>query len=648
MVASARSYDVTLRWGNNPAQPFLFGTKGGLNLGHGLLEPSAPSRVDTILINSLHHGYGREVATDPYMARDANGEQYYADTRQPGFIMPAGKATLIHTEANGLSGDTAGAKFYAAAFALDNGDIVFGVGNQLFKIDAVTEAVTATTVSMTDWFTGSVVEWNRDAWMGVAAAGDGASVGAYNYDEDDLNTSDTYKFSWAGSTRNSIFWIRNRAGAAPQLRWSDRTDQDFGNFNVNFIYPNATNAYVLEIPKALVTGAGVTGQYFLFASKGGNIWGLDRNEVFLPLTPAPPGGFIDDRYGGPMNYVGSWLLVPNLDGLGRFDPRNVSITDISPAVHQGATPEIGTNTDKSAQAISTTPTGALAAANLIGANINLSQIEMYEDGMFWHPILDSFDIDDSGLPSRIWGLMTTRYKSGDNFTSQLKAFAIACSADYSDWLIYKIELATAAWSPPPAELASTTGFRTGYYSGRPPDINASPTQLRGFAHASDDNPISLYLYVDDDDSMTSLGILTKTGPFVLPVDPTVIPGRKFAIAGSLGVGDQNGTVPYINLPLSLDYRYVLPADDGMPDFFTLKIEAQSDQIQNLTSRLFTHGRSVTEILIELPGNLIEVGFADSRTTWTAIVEDAQADLISFEDGRTAPNYLVSLVCRRIT
>lgn len=643
MVASARSYDITLKWANNNAVPFVFGPKGGLNLGKGLLEPSAPSRTDTIPIQSLHHGYGREIATDPMMARDANGENQFADMRQPGFIMPAGELTLIDSTAISSALDVEDWAGYAAAFTLDNGDVVFGAGKQLWLIDAETEAVTVEDADFTDMFTGSVVIWNNDAWMGVAALSDRASIGAWNYDTATLETSNTYAFSWAASTRNSIFWIRNRAGAAPQLRWSDRTDQDFGNFNSNFIYPNATNAYVLEIPKGIVTGAGVTGQYFLYASKGGNIWGLDANEVFVPLTPDQSAGFTDNNFGGPMKYIGSWLLVPNIDGLGRFDPRNVSLTDISPAVHQGATPQIGANTDKSAQSVASTPTGAIVAANLIGSDININQVEMYEDGMFWHPMVQA--LSDY---SRVWGIIVTRYKNSGVYTSQLKAFILASDATYTNWNLYKLELATAAWSPGPKVLADVTGFRTGFYTGRPPDINGSVTQIRGYAHASIENPIQLWLEVDNSETQYPLGILTNTGPFVLSAPENVIPGRKFAIAGTLTVGAQEEQTPYLTLPLSIDYRYVLPAGDGTPDFFTLKFMAQSDQIQNITSRLFTHGRTITETLIELPGNIITVGFADTRTEWQSIVEDAQAELMTFEDGRTAPSYLVSLVCRRVS
>jgi hypothetical protein len=646
-MATPRSYDLTIRLGNGDTYQYMYAPgKPGLSLGHGLLEPSAPSRVDTILISSLHHGYGREVATDPEMARDSNGENTFADTRQLGYIMPGGALTLVDQIAIADAADVEGINGYAAVFALDNGDVVFAAGSQLIKVDADDESVNVVNANISGYYTGSWFTWNNDAWLGVMD-NNYVTTAAYNYDTATETNSNTYMFSWAGSTRNAIFWIRNRSGALPQLRWSDRTDQDYGNFNTNFIYPDPTNAYVLEIPKSLVTGAGVTGQYFLYATKGGDVWGLDKNEVFIPLTPSRSGGYIDNQFGGQMAYVGSWLMVPNIDGIGRFDPRNISLTDITPAVHQGSTPEAGTLTDKSAHFATPTPTGAMVAANYLSDSINLLQFEMYEDGMFWHPIVLDLDIGDSGGVSHVWGMIVTRYKVSGEFTSQLKAFILAADSDYTNWNLYKLEVATAAWSPGPAVLASVSGFRTGLATGRPPDINASVTQVRGYAHASDANSIGLWLEIDDSTEQYQLGIITSTGPFVLPVPAEVLPGRKFAVAGTLNITDQEADPCYLALPLSIDYRYVLAKGEGpQPDFFTLKFLASSDQIGRLASRVFQQGRATAEQLLSLGGQEITVGFSDTEREWVAIVEDAQADMATADDGREYGNFIVTLVCRR--
>lgn len=648
---AARSYDISIRLANGPAFPYMFGTKGGgLSLGHALKEPSAPSRVDTILITSLHHGAGRTIATDPEMLRDSNGEQVFCDTRQLGYIMPGGSLQLLQQIAIASPGDIPDLKAYAASFTQDDGKIVFGAGRQIIVIDPTVDTVAASIkVGAGDGFTGSVVEWNRDAWLGVMAI-DGITTAAYNYDTDTFDTSDTYKFSWAASNRNAIFWFRNRTGAPPSFLWSDRTDQDFGAFNTNFVYPNNAGVvapFILEIPKAFVTGVGVAGPYILYGSKGGNIWSFDRNEVFAPLTPANPGGFIDLRFGGPMSYVGSWILVPNLDGLGRFDPRNISLADISPSVHQGATPGTGTNEDKSAHYATPSPTGAVIAANLIGPDLNILQIEMYEDGMFYHPILLNLLTDVGSDISRVWGMIVTHAQdAGGNFISALRCYIIASNSDYSFWNIYRLNIATASWAPGPEVLADVSGFRTGFYTSRPPDVNGSPTQLRGYAQASEDNPINLFLEVDDSDEQYPLGLLARTGPFVLPVPNGVLPGRKFALAGKLTIGDQNEDPCFIMLPLSLDYRYVEASSPDAPDFFTLKFEASSDQINRITSHIFVHGRSEAEGLIRLTGESITVGFADSAREWQALVEDAEASLLYKEDGRTSSVYLVTLVCRR--
>jgi hypothetical protein len=643
VVASPKSFDITIQIEDGPSLPFLYGEKGGLELGNVLLEPSAPSRVDTIPIQTLHHGYGRVIATDPNMARDSNEERHFADTRQPGFIMPSGAVELLHSESIYDSEEVAQINGYAAAAMLDNGDILFAAGKQLFLIDREDDSVTYILKDdLSGYFSGCSFTWANELWLGLQNE-NFVTTGAYNYTADTENTDETYMFSWGGSTRNSLFWIRNRDGDYPQLRWTDRTDQQFGAISTNFIYPNATNAFVLEVPKALVTGAGVAGQYFLYATKGGNIWGLDRNEVFIPLTPEQV-GFNDLKFGGQMKYVGSWLLAPSVDGLGRFDPRNVSLTDISPAVHQGATPGIGLMLDKSAHSVAPTPTGALVAANIIGDKINLSHLEMYEDGMFYHPAL--LQIDDS--IGRVWGLITSRYFENGQFNARLKAFMIASTDDYSEWRIYKIDLATAAYSPPPKTLAPVTGFRTGFYSGRPPDINGSVTQIRGYAHASEENYIELSLEVDDDLEQYHLGLITKTGPFVLGVPSNVLPGRKFAIAGKMYVNNPDDVTPYLTLPISIDYRYVIQREQNtQSDFFTLKFMAESDQINRRTGRFFTHGRNLAEGIVDAAGHIVTIGFADSNRKWTAIIEDARADLMYREDGRTSTSYIVTLACRRI-
>lgn len=637
---ASRSYDIWLQFGNGERMAYMFGPRGGLSLGHALKEPSAPSRVDTILIQSLHHGAGRFLATDPEMIRDSNGEQVFADTRQLGYIMPGGALQLLGSIPITDASVVEALQAYAAVFTDDVGNVIFGAGRQIIEVEIADDNLVNfnANIAANSYFTGSVVEWNRDAWLGVQDASY-ITTGAYNYDDDVEDTSSTYMHSWSVSTRNAIFWIRNRDGAAPEMRWSDRTDQDYGNFNANFIYPDATNGFILEIPKASVTGMGVAGQYALFASKGGNIWGFDADQVFIPLTPAIPGGFIDNRFGGFMSYVGSWMLVPNIDGLGRFDPRNISLVDISPAVHQGATPEIGTMDSKAIQATSPSPTGAVVAGNLIGSEVNILQIEMYEDGMFYHPAL----LYISGI-SRVWGMMVTRAKDGADFTSQLRCYIIASDTDYENWNVYRLDLATASWSPGPENIAASSGFRTGFYTTRPPDISSSPTQIRGYARASVGNPITLWLEVDNDQEQYQLGIITRDGPFTLPV-PTVTPGRKYAIAGSLDVSDSANPC-YLMLPLSLDYRYVESFSPDAPDFVTLKFMASTDQINRVTSRVFSHGRSEAEMLIRMTGTVVTIGFTDTRTPWEGIVEQVDTELMYQDDGRTATSFLVTMVIRR--
>lgn len=639
-MSSANSWDIWIAQDGKERLPYAYGPKGGVTLGNALREPTAPSRVDTILIQSLHHGAGRKVATDPEMYRDTNGQQVGADARQLAQVTPGGALTLLATIAITDAANIEIIENYGATFTEDDGDVVFGVGRQKIHIDIDDDTVTNTVeLSAGQYFTGSVVEWNRDAWLGVESPA-GVTIGAYNYDTDTLNTTNTYMFSWAVSNRNAIHWIRNRSGAAPQYHWSDRTDQDFGNFNANFIYPVNT-AFVLEIPKAKVTGMGVAGPYALFASKGGNIWSFDSKEVFVPLSPANPGGFVDNMYGGPMAYVGSWILVPTIDGMSLFDPRNIGLTDISPAIHQGATPGIGTAAEKRIWASSPSPTGAVVAGNLIGADINILGLEMYEDGLFYHPLLTKLGDDIS----RIWAMMVTRAKDGDKFTSNLRVYIVASDDAYENWLVYRLDLATAAWAPGPETMATISGLRTGFYTTRPPDIYGSLTQVRGYAEASSDNNIELFLEVDTDVDQYYVGRITKNGSFNLNPPADLPSGRKFALAVNVNVSDQDGTVPKLMLPISLDYRYVDKAGSTDPDFATIVFEVSSNGVSKTTGRQFIHARYEIEAIHQLSGSKISIGFSDREDSWEAEVENVKSQLMFSEDGLTSTSYLVTMTCR---
>lgn len=648
-MTAPKSYDIWIQpQGDSERLPFAYGPRGGLKLGNALREPSAPSRVDTILIQSLHHGAGRVIATDPEMYRDTNNQQIGADARQLAQVAPGGALTLLATVAIADQANIEVLENYGVAFTEDDGDVVFAVGRQKIHIDIDDDTVTNTTeLSGGQYFTGSVVEWNRDAWLGVEDTA-GVTVGAYNYDDDTLNTNAIYMFSWAVSNRNAIFWIRNRSGAAPEMRWSDRTDQDFANFNTNFVYPNVDGntdtGYILEIPKAKVTGMGVAGPYALFASKGGSIWGFDAQEVFVPLTPPNPGGFIDNRYGGPMSYVGSWMTVPNLDGLARFDPRSVGLTDISPAVHQGATPGIGTSETKRVYASSPSPTGAVVAGNLIDSGINILGLEMYEDGMFFHVFLKNVSQDIS----RIWALMVTRAKDADgNFTSSQRVYFVASEDDYTSWFVYRLDIATAAWAPGPETMAGTSGIRSGFYTTRPPDVFGSITQVRGYADASTENDIELWLEVDTDAEQYYLGRIVKEGSFLFTPPSNLPAGRKFAIAANLNVANQSGTVPKLQLPLSLDYRYVDKATDDDPDYLTITFECSSDGLSKLTGRRMTHGRTETEVVHGLSGQKVVMGFSDREDAVNFEIENVVSTLQYQEDGRTSTTYLVTVTGRRL-
>ena len=495
------------------------------------------------------------------------------------------------------------------------------------------------------YFTGSVFIWGRDAWLGVREL-DGDTYAAYEYDSDKMVFDGSFKHSWAASTRNSLFWFKNLSGVNPQFRWTDRTDQDFDDIDdtadTGFVY----GPFTLEIEKAQVTGAGSAGPYVIFATKGGTLWSFDSSEVFVPMTPFEDGGFIDQRFGGKLAFVGTWLMVPSLDGLKRFDPRNISMVDISPPVHQGSYASVGTNDSRQTQAVSTSPSGAIVFSPFLGTDPNALYLEMYSDGMFYHEAVSSLDVN------RVWGAIVTHAVDGSgNFTSQLRCYFIAMNDAQDSWLVYRLDMPTAGWQPGPETLAATSGLRTTMLSPRSPDVSVQATQVRLNAQGSSENYFTLYLEMDDGEQiklgdLQSVSLQSSAVPYAFDIPSQVKPGRRLALAFTCTIGNQAGIAPFIAMPIHVDYRYTPQTSKNGGDLITLKVECTSDYISKATGGRFTHGRSEADFLTGLRGKQIEVGFADSNTVWVVTVEDVQADLMKFEDGLRSTDYLATLVCRR--
>lgn len=635
-----RTFDVRIIDSLGHDTDYLFGPNGGLLLGNALKEPSNPQRVDSILIESFHHGAGRVLNTDPFMYRDTNGQAVGADVRQPGFILPGGALSLIATVPITSAPIP---KSYAGAFVNSAGNVVFNIGRQQITITVATDSVASVdALSANQFFTGSVVEWLDSLWLGVMNASR-VTVGAFKHGVG-LVTDTSFMFSWAVSTKNSIFWIRNRgAGVPSEMRWSDKTDDDFDDIDdtpsTGFVY----GPFFLEIPRGQVTGMGTAGPFAVFCSRGGNIWGFDNTEVFIPLTPDSQAAFFDDMYGGPMAFVGTWLLIPYNDGLRRFDPRTITQADITPAAHQGSSPDYSpVATSRRVEAACQSPTGAVVFTRFGGVDPALLHLEMYEDGMFYHIGYQGLDV------SRVAGGILTRVydAAAAEFTSRLRLYFIALADNGTDLKVYRQDVPTLGWQPGPENMAAISGLRTLQYTARPADVMGQPSGLRGWASASEENYITLFLEVDGGEPQ-EIGRITKTGTFALPVSSDTLPGRKFALATNLTIGNTSGVTPYIAMPLSLDYLYVPQSAEGKPDFVTITIEATSDQIDKSMGRRFSHGRTETEYLVGLQGQIVEVYFGDRDEPWKVVVEEAISESLTEEGGTRQGSHTVKMACRRL-
>lgn len=660
-MGETRSYDVRIKFPNaDEAIPFMFGQQGGVKLGNFLREPSPKGRVDSILIQSLHHGAGRLVGTDPFTYRDANGDTP-ADVRQFGFISPGGALTAVGSTksfvSHGPMVDSAGLPALSAAtFIYSDNKAVFAVGSQMFTIDPESDTLAEVDLSgvsgwaaSTMYFTGSSAFWHGKWILGVCDSSR-VSVGSLTYPDLTFYTSGTgdspsgdlgspsaeYYVSWIASTATGLYWIANRgSGKPPRMFWTDRTDEDWGSFTqdtdptLNFLY----GPFFLEIPTLEVTGMGVAGTVAIFASADQMLWAFDSTEVFVPLSPINMQR-LDSMYGRQLPYVLDWIMVPNKGGVDRFDPRSYQTVDITPGAHQGSWVGFTPSTDFLVEACNTTPSGAAVITRFGSANSGIHLLEVYNDGMFWHigPDLGvNYGLGcifntSSGLRPRIYTISKT---------------TVSATGKY---IFHRYDISGPGAQTYPETFAATSSVRTTHMSGRPPDVSIQPTQIRGWAYATEENPIVISLELDG--SATVIDTITTNGPYVLSLPEDTVPCRRIAYVAQFSVTDTDDPT-YVSLPVSIDYIYVPPAGSLTPDLVTLKVEATSNAINRLTGLQFRSAPEDADQLISTQGLPIELTFQDREQPWKCIIQDATAEIIVQSDGLDEPIYLMTLALKRV-
>lgn len=651
-----KSFDVRILPPNSaPGDeiPFMFGSQGGVKLGNFLKEPSPKGRVDSILIQSLHHGAGRLLGTDPFCYRDGNSDTP-GDVRQFGFISAGGAyAALPDPIGIGDHGpllDSEDRPAQGAACFIDAGNLaVFAVGCQMFTIDPEDDTPTEVDLSSvsgfddsTMTFTGSVAFWHGQFILGLCDS-NRVAVGSMTYPGLDFFDDGTgenpsgeltgeYKVSWIASTAQGLFWIQNRgSGDPPRMFWTDRTDQDWGDFSedpdetVNFLF----GPFFLEIPTLEVSGMGVAGTVPIFASADQMLWAFDSTEVFVPLSPLNMQRN-DSMYGRSLPYVLDWMMVPSKNGVDRFDPRSYQTVDITPGAHQGAWVGFTNSDNFMIEACNTTPTGAAVVTRFGSANPAIQLLEVYNDGMFWH-LGPEIEMDYS------LGIIY-------NTAATLRPRLYLIGVTETDYTFARYDMSGPGAQVSPETFAATSSVRTPHLSGRPPDVSVQPTQVRGWAHGSETNPINISLELDG--SSVDVGQITEDGPYCLQLPEETIPCRRIAFVSQFVVGTDSDP-PYVALPVSVDYIYVPPAGSLTPDLLTIDFESAANQIDKLTGHRFAGGTDESDELTGMQGQAIEITFAGRELPWRCIVQEATYKMANQEDGLAPMIYLISMALKRV-
>lgn len=624
-----KSYDI--RIGNDT---FNFGAKGGISIGNARREPSWKGRVNTVLVETLHHGAGRILATDPFVYRDTNGQTLGADASQFGFIMPGGDLSeLTETTPGDFDLSATIPSGLGAAVFLDADDlIVVAVGDKIFKIDPADDSVTLIHQLAGDlaglFFTGSVAFWGGQFILGICDSSY-AAQGSFTYPDLSNITDAVYFVSHIASTSQGLFWIANRADGSnpPQMYWTDRTDELWASFTApDFLF----GPFFLEIPTLEITGMGVAGLFPIFASADKQLWGFDPTEVFTPLTPLTRNPR-DHGFGKNLPYVGNYLLAPHDNGILRFDPRNLTSLDLTPGNHQGSSPGYTPATSLAIDCACSTASGALALGHFGGSGFALLRLELYQDGMFWSIPYQGLAVD------RGMGMGFTRIAS--------KSRVYVCGISGSAFKFFRLDLNGPGAQRTAENIAASSAIRCVNYTATPPDINVLSTQIRGFAHASQANTIKVDMELDGE--LTEFGIIDADDRFVLSAPPGTIPARKFAPVFTFNVTDPSDP-PWLAFPLSLDYIH-MPATGGIgPDFVTLKFEAQSDYIDRLGGRQFRGGPADATAQVMSQGTYVEIERGDTPgEVWGIVVEDAGAEIVGREEGVQGDNWLVTVIGRRV-
>lgn len=627
------SFDVTIGSDSYIALRDANGTPA-IKLGAISNEPGPRNQIDSIIIESLHKGFGQTIMSDPnrYYSSDGLDPAYQGML----FMGTGGGGTTACAGTSPVAGTGAG-------IAEHDGTMFFIFAGGIFNISGTRVRSPQSTGS----FSGSWAKHGNFIYFGRFTTSTGVSIASARYTIstaawDDTATGTTYSgpvATFVTSFGNKLWYLQQAAsGTAPTAYWNDSATLAAGNLHS---FPISINTRITWIK--------VIGAYMLYTCIDGTIHGIDTDGVFAPVVSDQ---FVVGNAGFGRNsrdFLGG-MLAPHTGGLLYITGDLSSYTEIGPF---GMFPSNPTKDGFGFSAVQ-----GVANASYTPSCHTVRNHIWYSDGYtIWHGIFNGNGVT--------WHFVAE--KSAAIAQNDIGAlFASGTGTPGGNWNLYYIgpffdDNTGYIYTLPITNLHGTKGAQstatvkyliTSFYVG---DGNAgcvtkrfSKIRSNAVLAASTPATLSFDFRVNNEDAWTNIGSYnTASGGFFTLSFPSTSASLGRAVQLRIGIAT-TGTTDYnahLNFPLYIDYEYV-PA---VKDFIRIPIIAGATPVGKAggVARKTQTRETIIAAIQALMGTITTVVMDEGNTSWTVVVEDYNTvemqDNIVLNSGES----IVEVLVRRI-
>lgn len=639
-MSGVKSYDILIN-----DLPYMFGNKGGIDLGDSLVDPAPPTQLGSAIVENVSNGIG------PKLAR---GNGYYdlhrlIPTVEGQLIFPP-KAQVGNAFALTGSLDYTPGLFHHSTPA---GQYI-ALGTRIYRLNLVDfVGLTYTLVASSDCtaapisnanarYTGGAFVWRNRIYFGIENGLNGGVLG-YSYVDfvvdDDLAVvvNDAAKgFSYGAADRGRLFIAQNQAHPLGiKLKWSPDMATNFDDAGFDLFGDTGTFVYGIET-RPRVTWALMMGSAVLFFRADGSVLASDEAGFIGVTSPrSQSSGALDNTQGfGAVHYLDGAAFPVFAGGPHHINPVTLTTRSLSPGNLQDVPievedPDIG-------------PMYAVGEHLFMAGDTYLYDLLWTHQTPIAHKLFNMVTLAGAGY---VVGAMTqqggilaiTMYNSSSGHFKQIHMEVLP-----------SLRVSTEAYSGAALNGWIEPGILVG------PERAASMTklwlQVRSpyFTRVGAGNTVSFTNELVDQTKTVDIATVTGVGPFAAAISGTPQTnrlGRTLSFRLNLNPTEYTGFNERLYLPLACDFLWAPDADDRI----TIRVELTSEQPSRSGSVLIRTGaRAAADVLNAMLNTVQTVKFPDSSAAWVVFVEQTEVkQLDSAESGTGAPSYLATLVCRRL-